>query len=936
MRYLATISVGFLLIVQASAQSPKPKQPAGKKTTPAVATSGSKGKATTKSVGMATNSSRPKQTAANPLTASSKAKPVVAAVKKPDEKTAWDKAAAVEDPIQKVTAIRKFLTTFPRSERAVEAREIIASTLATLANDKMATGDLAAAAELYKKAVAEAPSPIGVRLFTDSLVKIPVNLYFRGGRAEAFEIAKLLENKSGSDAGQLLAIASFYMSVENGTEARRIADLAVTLDPQSSRAYETLALAHRIDFRLDDSASSYARALELDPESLSARRGLAEMRRSAGRADEAAELYREILARDAASIPAQTGLILSLFDAEKRSEAEAEMAKSLEAAPGNVILLAGAAYWYAVHNEGERAIDLAQKAIAAEPRFIWSHIALARGQLNRKDPLGAEKTLLAARRYGNFPTLEYEIASARAAAGLYREAAEELAKSFSVTDGVITTNLGGRVKRESQNFTELVGIERRASIFAPTAADSPENAARLTALLELKQELATARPRGEVVARAADVFVNGDDRMKVHRQIYAATQLLAKKAGTAKALEIARAAPPFLDAGLDVATPSAAVLGNEMYENRALAAARGEYAAVPDVPRTTLSVILRGQIEELTGWASYLMDEPSHAVVRLKRAVSVLPMGSAYWRSSTWRLGTALSTSGRDAEALEWLIKSYKSGTPNAFGYGVIEGLYRRVNNSTDGLEALIGQNPSVAMQTAAIQAKPTPETTPAPIPAGRRVRPPSIPLSVPIAAATPTPQPTVAALTAPILEPTADPTPETTPPSAVVEPSVTPSPTPSIIQVAEKPVRSSPQPGAASERPLFPPIIITIPVPEANRATSNPKPLPPDKETDAAASRVEQVEVTPCRLTVSEPTLNLRSGGPELALIVGRDDDEPLADLTAVSTSPSDVRVRRQEIEGVRGRALFVLSSISAKTGVFQVKFSLACGSRSVVVNVR
>ena len=47
---------------------------------------------------------------------------------------------------------------------------------------------------------------------------------------------------------------------------------------------------------------------------------------------------------------------------------------------------------------------------------------------HQKKPLDAERTLLGARRYGNFPTLEYEIASARLMAGFYRDAAEELDK----------------------------------------------------------------------------------------------------------------------------------------------------------------------------------------------------------------------------------------------------------------------------------------------------------------------------------------------------------------------------------------------------------------------------------------------------------------------------------------------------------------------------
>ena len=71
------------------------------------------------------------------------------------------------------------------------------------------------------------------------------------------------------------------------------------------------------------------------------------MKRALGKSDEAVTLYREMLAKNDADIVARTGLVLALFDAGKRSEAETELAAALEKAPGNFVLLAGAAYWYA-------------------------------------------------------------------------------------------------------------------------------------------------------------------------------------------------------------------------------------------------------------------------------------------------------------------------------------------------------------------------------------------------------------------------------------------------------------------------------------------------------------------------------------------------------------------------------------------------------------
>ena len=788
--------------------------------------------------------------------------------KKPDEKTAWEKATAVEDTAARVAALQKFNEAFPKSSKRNDALVLIATARVALGNEKLTAGDIDAAAVLFKAAAADAPKPIPDKLWTDMISTLPTSLFFRGARTQAFEIAKILEEKADANAAQLLGIAAFYMSVEDGTEMKRLVEKAIIIEPNSSAAYQSLGLANRLDFQLDDSAAAYAKALELEPDSLAARRGLAEMKRSLGKPAEAVTLYREILTKDGADRSAQTGFILALFDAEKRADAESELAKSLDANPGNVILLASAAYWYASHNEADKAVDLAQKSIAADPRFIWSHIALARGLVAQKKPADSEKVLLAARQYGNFPALEYEIASARLAAGYYREAAEELTKSFSVKDGAVQTKLGGRVPRESKNILELVGFERRASIFAPTAADDPENAARLTALLVLKQELDAVEPKGEAAAKAADDFVRGDDKMTVHRQIYAASLLLDKKIALPKVLEFAKAAAANVEAGLDIPNASVAVMASELYENRAIAAARGEYIIVPDVPRPTLSAILRGRIEDLNGWARYQMDDPAEAVVRLKRAVGVLPVDSAWWKTAEWRLGSALVGTGKDAEALDAYIKVYKSGSPDTIRYNVIESLYKKVNGKVDGLEAQIGPNPapSAAVEPAVQKVDPVPSATP---------------------------------------ELRAEPTPKPEEVKPAIVPDVTPTPSP-----------SPEAPKAVDEKDLFPPVVIKVP-------SSDTKP-----ETTPA--------IKPCTVTSSEESLTLESGGGDLAVIVGLEGDGELDGLKAVSSSPTDVAIRREVIAGVKARALFVVRSASKKAGTYQVSFELPCDKKVVVVIVR
>ncbi len=832
-----------------SAAKPKPAasktKPAPTKPKPAAA----KAKETSKS----------KPTAAKPKDTP---KPKPSPAKKPAEKAEWDKASTDEDPISRVSLLRQFISTFPKSSKLGQATALIVTAEAGLGNEKLVSGDIPAAFQYFKAAASDAPKPLPNELFTETLSKFPANLFFRGGRDEGLEIAKLIEPKIDGSASQQLELAAFYMSVEDGSAAKRLAEAAVRLEPNSPAAYQVLGLANRIDFQLEESAAAFARALELEPGSLTARRGLAEMKRSLGRSDEAAELYREILAEDAANYAAQTGLILALFDGGKRTEAESEMAKALEANPGNVILLGSAGYWYAAHNEPDQAIMYARKAVEVDPRFIWSHIALARGLLIKKEPVEAEKTLLAARRYGNFPTLEYEIATIRLALGFYREAAEELAKNFAVADGRLRTNLGGRVARESKDLIEVVGYERRASIFAPTAADSRENAARLTALLEMTTLLSAQQGDPAAIGKAVDDFVRGNDKMRVHRQLYAAARLLERKIALPKVLELTKAAPADVEAGLDVPNASIAVMANELYEGRALAALRGQYVNVPDVARLTLSQILRGQIEQFSGWASFQLNDTNQAVIRLKRAINVLPPDSAWWRTSSWQLGTALASSGKDAEALDIYIKSYKSSGPNIINYGIIETLFAKVHGNTNELERWIGPKPVqiIPDEVVAQNAEPTPEPAPAATAAPVEiVKEPSRDEIPQVASAK------IEATPSPTLEAVPDPTP------AIPE-STRPEPSPTIEATLSQTPRAK-EPEKAAEIPASVPIALpgsaaspapeeirtAAPVPSPDRDTivDDPKPAeekPRDTINDEVAKKTAKDLFPPVVITIPAP----------------------------------------------------------------------------------
>jgi len=480
----------------------------------------------------------------------------------------------------------------------------------------------------------------------------------------------------------------------------------------------------------------------------------------------------------------------------------------------------------------------------------------------------------------------------------------------------------------------------------------------------------------------------------VHRIVFASSQLLDKKVALPKVVELTKAAPSALDAGLEVADPSAAVMASELYESRTIASTSGTYINVPVVARPTLSAVLRGRVEEINGWAHFQMDDAPQATVHLKRAVSVLPADSAWWRSSTWRLGTSLQLEGKNAEALEMYIRSYKSGQPDPLRYNAIEALYKRVNGHTMGLENRIGPNPSPTVSTETVAVRPTPtpaipiaiarstptprptpiatpNPTPVPTPEEVKATPTPEPSPIPtpietpkVAVEEPSPSPTPLAVPSPTpeetpkvtaeepkAEPTASPTPEATPTPEEPKPtpSPSPSPEPSATTVAKENTASTKL--IDNTNGLFPPVIINIPPPPVTtkyvpKAEPTPEAKPTEtKPTDAkpAEGRPRVIdgaptseEIKPCTITIDQETIGVQSTGVDRAVVVRRTDDGDIEGLTATSTSPQDVSIRREAIPGVKWTALFILRSVSSKTGVFQVKFEAPCGKKEVVVRVQ
>ncbi len=611
-------------------------------------------------------------------------------------------------PVDKrIDVLKNFIAAHPTSVAVPRANELIVVAHALLGEQKMQSGDAQAGLQEFRLAISEAPSDMPDRLFAEVIARIPFNLYFRGMRDAAFETARLAEASAKSKAKRLLSLTEFYLAIENSDEASRLAEAALQLEPGLAQAHQALGAARHIALRLEDAESEYARALALDPKSAPARIALADMKRAGGNFEAALALYREQVQADSKSKAARAGVILSLLELGQKAEAETELTTALadKDQSRNLSLLVGVSYWFLAHNDLARGLDLAQKAVTMEPRYSWAQIALARAAIADKRPLPAERGLRFARQYSRFPTLDYELASMLASIGLYDEAVRELQRSFTIKNGEIETKLAGRTPAHAASFIDLLAPERRAAIFQKTAADTEANASILKALLAFNNALNQSSTSEDELVALGQQFIKGDDAMRTFRQVYVAEKFLRKGVALSTIVDLMDQAMTGVEVALSVGAATLAVQPEELGEVRAQALARGETPQVPDAPRTALSGILRGRIEDIAGMALFRMDKPAEAVTRLRRAVNSATEGTPLWRSALWHLGAALEANGKYDQALLYYIKSYVHGPPDPARRSIIETVYKKVNGTLDGLDDKIG----------AAAATPMPSPTPSP-----------------------------------------------------------------------------------------------------------------------------------------------------------------------------------------------------------------------------
>lgn len=628
---------------------------------------------------------------------------------------------------KRAVALKEWLDTHPNSKSRARATELLISTHAGLGDQKLKEGDSAGGIQQLMQAIDEADLTVTDQLFSGVIAQIPTNLYVRGERDAAFKAAQSVEAKYGNDAKRLLAMASFYLNVERGAEVVRIAETAVKLAPDMAEAHRILALGLHISLRIDEAAAEYKRTLELDPGSKVARGSLADLYRASGKAEEALALYNEQLTADPKDRAARAGKVIALFELNRADEANRELDAALLDEPRNLQLLAGTAYWLTAHENSEKALDLARQAVAIEPRYTWAQIALTRSLLATNRPLDAERAMRYARQYGKFPTLNYELASVLSSMGLYEEAVEVLRESFTIKGDQIQTYLAGQLQASDTGFLELLAPERRASIYQKTGADSATNAKALKALLTFNTAVTAEKIDESVAVAAAREFASGTDNMRAFRQLYAASRLLRYGVGMETVLVLAEEARKASEEALAVPSLTMAVQADEFRDLRARAISSGNVPDVAEAPHSVLTNILKGRIDDLSGWALFNQQKYLDATTHLKKAAETLPAGTPSWRTALWHLGAALEQTDQKEQALDYYIKSYVAGEPDTVRRSVIEQLYRKINGSLDGLDQRIS---SGGFSTGATETPAT--TTPAETSTSATTEPAAVPTPSP------------------------------------------------------------------------------------------------------------------------------------------------------------------------------------------------------------
>ncbi len=592
------------------------------------------------------------------------------------EQTLLEAAATSADDDERIAKLNAFLKDRPNSPLARSCRLAIARSHVQKGDRALRNGKIAEAGSAYEQAVASVPDADTSTTFRGFILPLPVRMAGVGFRAEGIQFMRKLQDRAWDKVESLEQIGLFYISVEDPSDAVKVINRAIELDPKQANLHYNLGVALQIGLRLDDAATEFQQATALDPKSKVAWGALADVYRANGALDEAEKYYREQLAVDPDHPTAWGGLALTFVARNRESEALDPMAKMLNANPRDVRFFTQMAYVYATQNQVTSTTVMLARAKQLQPNYPWIRIIEAHLLRKAGDNAEAENVLGDALNTAKFPTLLFELGKTMVLANDFDKAIEPFEEFLKITpDGEFEAILGGALESRTPKLARLIAPERTASLLVNASLTTDEEFqmveryARFALLAKLAAGgKATSQATVTALETAADEFVAGNDKARGLRGLYAANRLLDANQ-FALAERFTRRA---IDAAGDVARTSSEAEDGMTEETRL-----GDFYVRA---QTTL------------GWILFKQGEPAAAAVRLREAVTAYPNIPAR-KEASWKLGVVLESSGSFAEAFD----AYKVGFDKTLSTAsarrsVLESVYRKVHGSLDGFEEAITQ----------------------------------------------------------------------------------------------------------------------------------------------------------------------------------------------------------------------------------------------------
>jgi len=606
----------------------------------------------------------------------------------------------IEDPAARAAVLRKFLETGNASEQIQTAREAVVKRRAQLAETALGQNNIDRATENFRRAVAGTPERVTDRFFEETVIRIPFALSARGYRNEAIDMARELERRFAKEPSRLAPLGEFYMTIEATGDAVRALEAASKLAGGDAKLDRLLGAAYRMTLRLDDAIAKYRLAASLDANDKRAYYELANLYRARGAYADAIEFYRKQLEVAPKHSPSYKGLALAYLAQgdEERMAAALDQARSFsgsaEEVTGDVYLQTQMAFHYLARNKLKQAQQAVAAALLAEPRYSWARIAAAEVDLYNERYFEAERNLIAAQSYANFPTLYFTLGKLYLAVEDFDGALEQFSKAFDYSpQRRFTARLGGALDVQADNLKELLSREHQAAIFLAEPPTKGETFKISEALVRFNSSLraikaamnssstgetgdggkgaaesAAEARRGyvEEMERAAMDFIETEGSRRSFRMLSVAERLAQAGVSTGLAVELAEQA-----------------LGLAQVATEAGGALR-EY---PNYDRNGRLAIFRGRALSAKGWALFKAGKNQEAAAALTESTQVygaLPEG----RRALWRLATVKETQGELKEALDLYIAGYEAtGAGSGLDRAVIESLYRKINGSLEGLD---------------------------------------------------------------------------------------------------------------------------------------------------------------------------------------------------------------------------------------------------------